>query len=164
MELRTILVPFNFIIITNSEKTVSIYLLYTVPHILQSYCQLLLFWQPDIMKQKLSSVSLLLSHSNPQVQTTTTNTAVKTSLNMNLPITLLMSGYLAPLNLLQVNESSGGWMLEDCIHDQNRKGNSSSSRVLSSFIKRCVSRRSREVDFREMCQYVLRVMNVNCRK
>ena len=122
MELRSILVPFNSIIITNSEKTVSIHLLYTVPHILQSYCQLLLFWQPDIMKQKLSSVSLLLSHSNLQVQTTATNTAVKTSLNMNLHITLLMSGYLAPLNLLQVNESSGGWMLEDCIHDQKQKG------------------------------------------
>ena len=122
MELRTILVPFNFIIITNSETTVSIYLLYTVPHILQSYCQLLLFWQPDIMKRKLISVSLLLLHSNLQMQTTTTNTAVKTSLNMNLHIILLMSGYLAPLNLLQVNESSVGWMLRTVSMIKKEKG------------------------------------------
>ena len=41
---------------------------------------------------------------------------------------------------------------------KKRKENSSSSRVchpVGSFIKRCVSRRSREVDFKEMCQIVL---------
>jgi len=38
---------------------------------------------------------------------------------------------------------------------KNRNENSSSSRVLRSFIERCVSRRSREVDFKDMCQIVL---------
>lgn len=37
---------------------------------------------------------------------------------------------------------------------KNRKESSLSSRVLRSFIKRRVSRHSREVDFKEMCQIV----------